>query len=61
MKNKTLAKTNSYIKSPKKRRSLVLRSVKTSSAVEGVSVDLDKDLDIHIPRRPKQIYKNFKK
>ena len=39
-KNKPLAETNPYLKNPKKRAELIRMSVLTSSAVEGIYVNI---------------------
>lgn len=46
MANKPLIKTNQYLKDPAKRRSLFMTTVSTSTAIEGVHVDLDVDIKI---------------
>lgn len=46
MANKPLIKTNPYLKDPAKRRALFMATVSTSTAIEGVHVDLDVDIKI---------------
>ena len=60
MKKTSLVNTNPYLKS-QKRKVLAARSTITSCDVEGIKADLTNALDIIIPRRPKQIYRNTKK
>ncbi|MBA3661563.1 MAG: hypothetical protein H0W64_07535 [Gammaproteobacteria bacterium] len=60
MKNKTLSKTNPYLKDPAKRKKLVARSTRTSSAVEGVELKLKQSSVTINQRKPKKIYKNIK-
>lgn len=55
----TLANTNTYLKG-KDREAFASRSTITSSAVEGVKVDLSETISITIPRRPKRFHKHFK-
>ena len=46
MANKPLIKTNPYLKDPAKRRTLFIATVSTSTAIEGVHVDLNVDIKI---------------
>lgn len=62
MKSKLLIDTNPYLKDKALREKLILRSVTTSSAVEGIYVDINSIPEIKITRRrTKKIYQQLKK
>lgn len=61
MKTKSLIDTNPYLKDEATRRKLVIRSVVSSSGVEGIKVDPNNLPYFEIPhRREKRIYKRSK-
>jgi hypothetical protein len=54
---KPLIETNPYLKDPAMRDKLISRSVRSSSAVEGIKIS-DEEVQIIIPRRKdRRIYK----
>ena len=61
MKSKLLIDTNPYLKDKALREKLILKSVTTSSAVEGIYVDINSVPEIKITkRRSKKIYQNLR-
>jgi hypothetical protein len=53
---KSLLETNPHLRDPVTRKRLNDRSVISSSGVEGIKVDLDAELDIKIPRKPRTLF-----
>ncbi len=61
MSHKPLIETNPYLKNASLRAKLIARSVRTSSAVEGIKAKNEKAFQFDIPRRKnKKIYRNIK-